>query len=399
MKNIFWAALILFYIPFLFSTENVILRKCALLNHKNDQNVSTYNIIKNETIKTLETQTYLGKINYFDINRLKKNINLISDLDNLDNLKLFYLKTDVDSLILLDVIEDYDHYTIDINIVDVINNLDYIRSFNVSKRYFYDDLKKFSEFVKSITEDDFKPVEFAELKRKKKNQKMILRNNPLYNINVSAGLGVTSGNTSDNESQIISTGTNIYFNINAKLKSFYMGTLFEWTPLFNQPLDRFSSNENDKNKIFLNNFFGGVSFGGLFFIETFLFGGGTAYSYQNLYSRIQKESNDSFEFSIKSFSLLFFYLKFSFIPIKEAVISLDVGSFFSISDIKNITPAPFFPLYLNFTFSYVFYKNVFFEIRIPTYLIQINNSQDYNKVFVKFIFDIGLGFKIERYKK
>ena len=399
MKNIFLAASILFYIPFLFSTENVILRKCALLNHKNDQNVSTYNIIKNETIKTLETQTYLGKINYFDINRLKKNINLISDLDNLDNLKLFYLKTDVDSLILLDVIEDYDHYTIDINIVDVINNLDYIRSFNVSKRYFYDDLKKFAEFVINITEDDFKPVEFAELKRKKKNQKMILRNNPLYNLNVSAGLGVTSGNTSDNESQIISTGPNIYLNINAKLKSFYMGTLFEWTPLFNQPLDRFSTNENDKNKIFLNNFFGGISFGGLFFIETFLFGGGTAFSYQNLYSRIQKESNDSFEFSIKSFSLLFFYLKFSFIPIKEAVISLDVGSFFSISDINNITPAPFFPLYLNFTFSYVFYKNVFFEIRIPAYLFQINNSQDFNKFFMTFIFDIGLGFKIERYKK
>lgn len=399
MKNIFLALSIFFYIPFLFSTENIILRKCALVDSERNQNIPTYNIIKNETIRTLETQTYLGKINYFDITLLKKNTNLITDLDNLDNLKLFYLKTDIDSLILIDVIEDYDHYTIDVNIVDIINNLDYIRSYNVSKRYFYDDLDRYAEFIKNITEDDFKPVEFNELKRKKKNQKMELRNNPLYNLSFSTGLGLSFGNTSDNESLIISTGPNIYININTKLKSFYMGALFEWTPLFNEPLDRFSSDENDKSKIFFNNFFGSASFGGLFFIETFLFGGGTAFSYQNVYSRIQNDSSGSFEFSLKSFSLLFFYLKFSFIPIKEAVISLDVGSFFSISDIKNITPAPFFPLYLNFTFSYIFYKNIFFEIRIPAYLIQINNSQNSNKIFMKFIFDIGLGFKIEWYKK
>ncbi|HPY88576.1 MAG TPA: hypothetical protein PLG34_11405, partial [Spirochaetota bacterium] len=157
MKNILLALLILLRAQSLFSTENFILRKCALLNPKNSQNVSTYNIIKNETIKILETQTYLKKINYFDINRLKKNIDLIKDLDNLNNLKLFYIKTDVDSLIILDVIEERDHYTVDVNIVDIINNLDYIRSYNVSKRYFYDDLNKFAEFIRNITEDDFKP--------------------------------------------------------------------------------------------------------------------------------------------------------------------------------------------------------------------------------------------------
>ncbi|OQB67651.1 MAG: hypothetical protein BWX91_01639 [Spirochaetes bacterium ADurb.Bin133] len=399
MKNILLALLILLRAQSLFSTENFILRKCALLNPKNSQNVSTYNIIKNETIKILETQTYLKKINYFDINRLKKNIDLIKDLDNLNNLKLFYIKTDVDSLIILDVIEERDHYTVDVNIVDIINNLDYIRSYNVSKRYFYDDLNKFAEFIRNITEDDFKPVEFNELKRKKKNQKIVLRNNPLYNLSLSAGLGVTSGNASDSESQIIFTGPNVYINIDTKLKSFYMGALFEWTPLFNEPLDRFTSNENDKNKIFLNNFFGSASFGGLFFVETFLFGGGAAFSYQNIYSQIQKNSSGLSEFNVKNFNLLFFYLKFSFIPIKEAIISLDVGSFFSITDIKNIIPSTFFPLYLNFTFSYVFYKNIFFEVRIPSYLIQVNNSQNYSKIYMKFILDIGLGFKIEWYKK
>ena len=134
--------------------------------------------------------------------------------------------------------------------------------------------------------------------------------------------------------------------------------------------------------------------------ELFGFGFGTNYLLTNLYAT--KKLNENICYNKMPYSIIMLYFNFLFKPDTNILLSVDFGSYFSIDYFTSIYPSSFFPFYLKPSFKYVFYKNLFFDISLPFFLINydLKNSENNNsKPSTILQIQTGIGWKIERSKK
>ena len=356
-------------------------------------------IFINETISTLEIASKNHQINYIEEILWNNNSHLLQDLTNTENLKFFYLNTDIDILLLINIEELDNDYLIELNIINILDMLDYEKTFKINKNNFIENQKSYNIFLEEIITNDLKPIDINEKYQKKINQKTALRNNALYELSISGGIGINSGISNNKGEPIFSIGPSILFDMETKIKTFQFNFAMKGTPLFNEALKIYDSTLKDKEKTILYYIFCNATFGGLFYIESIYFGGGISYSSLNFYDFIENNDYNSWSFYYETnyIHLLFFYLRFGFIAIKNIKIYFDIGSFLSVNDFFRYTPS-FFPIYLNFQFRYIFDNNLFFDIKTPSFMLGIN-SRNGSSVISRLFFDIVVGYKIEWYKK
>ena len=268
----------------------------------------------------------------------------------------------------------------------------YTKNYYLYNSSLIEDLADYINFANNTIKHNFPEINIKDLKKTRIKNRIRFRKNPKFEFLLSGGLGYFSRQSGG--FNVFSHGFTPYINIDSKFYNFALDFHVEFSPLFN------GLNQIDdpilKDNYFLYNFYTSMDLGGWLIKQTIKLGLGIGFSTGDFYKIVRNENGPE-EKSIMNVVLLFIYFNFSFLPTRSFQINLNMGAFFSPKDFTEITISFYFPLYLKISFRYFFYKQLFFEMSVPYYMIGINQKDGDGQQEPSFqaMVNIGFGWRFE----
>ncbi len=317
----------------------------------------------------------------------------------------FYNLTKISGSIDILIINEITSYKISIIANDILNNTTRYSIINVNPDSILQDMNKINAEIEKFIISQFPIFSLFDLEKLETSRKNILRNNPFFALNYTFDSGFLIREFNDNYPYYIGAGPVVSNEFLFKINKLYIKNSIVFSFIFTDNIEDKNSyikviKNNYEPFSFITDFRFELSIGVLNKNELFGFGFGTNYLLTNLYAT--KRFNESTRYDKIPYSLIMLYFNFLFKPDNNIVLSVDCGSFFSIDYFTSMYPSSFFPLYLKPSFKYVFYKNLFFDISLPFFLINYDLKDSVNsnsKPSTILQIQTGIGWKIERSKK
>ncbi len=326
------------------------------------------------------------------------------DLDDRFKLSQFYNFTNIDSSVSILTSGESGSYRVKLIYHDFI----YDKSDDVTFYLKYDNVTENVKIIKSNLSEFINRVidkiDFNSILKNKKEKKDILRNNNIYEFILAAGAAYHSRDLTFEYPQLYSPGISGFLNISFKIYKFNMFLSGSAGALLHGDIDSEIAKYKDDYEISsdigytIPHFTGSADIGVFLPQEIFRIGLGVKYCYSSIYSQSERKINKngysyySTEYDLYSYDLILPFISFAVQPDKNGFFKLDIGSFFSPGRFYDVYPSFFFPLYLKTTLNYYFYKDLFFDLEIPFYMI---NFEEDGKPVADIEIAVGLGWRIK----
>ena len=330
-------------------------------------------------LKKLSTEKKISFIEESSYKKYLENYNLNDPYKIAD----FYNLTKISGSIDISIINEITSYKISIIANDILNNRTRYTILNFNPDSIIQDMNIISSEIEKFIISQFPVFSLFDLEKLKTSKKNILRNNSFFFLNYTFDTGFLVRELNDSYPYYIGAGPIVSNEFLFKIYRLYIKNSIVFSFLFTDNIE----DKNNYLKVIKNNYDSfsfitdfrfELSVGVLNKNELFGFGFGTNYLLTNLYAT--KKLNENICYNKMPYSIIMLYFNFLFKPDTNILLSVDFGSYFSIDYFTSIYPSSFFPFYLKPSFKYVFYKNLFFDISLPFFLINydLKNSENNN---------------------
>lgn len=378
--------------PYIVCGDTFVPRKITLIKPGLIIENSTEEILYARAESAMEKLSIENKILYVPEHRWKKYQRYLN-FDEPSVLADFYKNTGITGTINLFVEENPTYYVISVILFDFISREKKLQKIYLVKEQMVEELGFFTLSFSSLITGTFPADSKKNLKKRKYIPPPFVRNYHDYELVVSGGAGFHFSNPNINTAvNVFSFGAAPYCSLEATIHSFRVRLDTSFSFVFNYSL---YTNENKKNysgyrtddNLFLWNSFTTLDLSGWLKNRIVALGGGVGVEKKSFNKRdisVVTSSTGSEEsiysdYYQRTLFMTFVYFHIAIQPYPDMVIYNDLGFFLCPQRIGTLTPAPAFAPFFRFGFRYVFYKNLFFEIKLPFYLFRYNTDEDDGK--------------------
>lgn len=356
-------------------------------------------VIYAETVALLEFLDASNNIVFLREKFWKSDKKLINYQDSSD-LADFYYNTGVSGIVKFLIYESEDGlYYVQLSLFNIYKKKEVKVEYYLQAAALDLQLNGYRDFLKNNILKHFPVLDKAKLAASKYKIPPFVRVNSDYEIMLSGGNGFYFKELCIG-SPIYGYGGTTYFNFAPRIKNFSLNFHVDFSVFgHSSPYETYPSTDEydlsqERSSI---NIFSTLSFNGWFKNQVFKLGGGTGVAGGRMYNVIEEDDSDDIDIDRLDYLLVFLFISISAQPIKTAIISVDIGSYFSPTHFDQIRFSYIMFYYLRINLKYFIYKGLFIEWELPFYGLGVeeNDGGSFVKPYSQLMINLGLGWRFE----